>query len=108
MLATTIQIIKSGLKGDPTISPRDRVKILAALRNGPDAGTPNLGDSSKPTAQRIVRRGEAAQMYSCSLRLIDKLAEQGVLRKVRLPGRQRGAGFLEADLLALISGKEAA
>jgi hypothetical protein len=110
MLDTTIQIIKSGLKGDPTVSPRDRIKILATLRTGP-AATANAsepGGTSQQRIQRIVRRAEAARMYGCSLRLVDRLAEQGVLKKVRLPGRKRGAGFLESDLLALIADKEAA
>jgi hypothetical protein len=40
------------------------------------------------------------------LRLIDRLAQQGALKKVRLPGRQRAAGIRESDLLALITQKE--
>jgi hypothetical protein len=108
MLDTTIQIIKSGLKGDPTVTPRDRTKILASLRNGPGTATAKITEStetSQQRIQRIVRRAEAARMYGCSLRLVDRLAEQGVLKKVRLPGRKRGAGFLESDLLAVIAGK---
>ena len=106
MLETTIQIIKSGLKADPSVTPHDRAKIIAAVRNGPDAEKPDRDQARKQALPRIVRRSEAAQMYGCSLRLIDRLAEQGVLRKIRLPGRQRGAGFLESDLLAVIAGKE--
>ena len=109
MLATTLDVIKAGLKSDPTVSPRDRTKILATLRTGP--GTVNVTEpteSSQRRIQRIVRRAEAARMYGCSLRLMDRLAAQGVLKKVRLPGRKRGAGFLEADLLAVMAGKEAA
>lgn len=108
MLETTVQILKSGLKADPTISPRDRARILNALRNGSNPGKAPPSEPDKPAAPRIVRRREAAQMYGCSLRLVDRLAAQGVLRRVRLPGRQRGAGFLEADLLALITDREAA
>jgi len=111
MLATTLDVIKAGLKSDPTVSPRDRNKILATLRSGPSTATINLTESheaSQQRIQRIVRRAEAARMYGCSLRLMDRLAAQGVLEKVRLPGRQRGAGFRESDLLALIAGKEAA
>ena len=103
MLATTLQIIKSGLQGDPTLSARARTRILATLRNGQDTAKAELGEPTKPTAPRIIRRREAAQMYGCSLRLIDRLAAQGVLRRVRLPGRQRGAGFLQSDLLAIIA-----
>jgi hypothetical protein len=108
MLETTLQIIKSGLKGDPTLSPDDRAKIIAAVRSGVHTAKAELGEPTKPAAPRIIRRREAAQMYGCSLRLIDRLAAQGILRRVRLPGRQRGAGFLQADLLAVIGSREAA
>ncbi len=111
MLATTLDVIKAGLKSDPTVTPRDRTKILATLRSGPGTATINLTEpheASQQRIQRIVRRAEAARMYGCSLRLVDRLAAQGVLKKVRLPGRKRGAGFLESDLLAVMAGKEAA
>jgi hypothetical protein len=111
MLATTIDVIKAGLKSDPTISSRDRTKILATLRRGPGTATADStgpAETSQQRIQRIVRRAEAARMYGCSLRLVDRLAAQGVLKKVRLPGRKRGAGFLESDLLAVMAGKEAA
>ena len=111
ILATTLDVIKAGLKSDPTVSPRDRTKILANLRSGPGTATTNLTDppeASRQRIQRIVRRAEAARLYGCSLRLMDRLAAQGVLKKVRLPGRKRGAGFLETDLLAVMAGKETA
>jgi hypothetical protein len=38
--------------------------------------------------------------------MVDKLAAEGVLKKVTLPGRKRGAGFLEADIAALIEGDD--
>jgi len=103
MLDTTVQIVKSAFKGDPTISPRDRAQLLASLRKGPESGKANPAESDTPSATRIVRRRQAAEMYGCSLRLIDRLAAQGILRKVRLPGRRRGAGFLQSELLAVIA-----
>jgi hypothetical protein len=103
MLETTFQIMKSGMRGDPTLSPKDRARILAYLRNGTSKEKIESDQSSRDRIRRIVRRREAADMLSCSLRLIDRLAKQGVLKKVRLPGRQRGAGFLESDVLAVIA-----
>lgn len=46
-------------------------------------------------------------MISGSVRLVDKLAQEGVIEKIRLPGRVRAAGFREADILALIEGRQA-
>lgn len=103
MLQTTIDIIRTGLRADPTLSPAHRASLLTLLKTGGEG--PTKPEPPKPTAPRIVRRREAAQIYGCSLRLIDRLAAQGVLRRVRLPGRQRGAGFIETDLLAVIGGK---
>ena len=106
MLATTTQIIRSALQADPSLSPRDRTKFIAVLRHVPN-GNAELPKRANPNP-RVVRRGEAARMYSCSVRLIDRLAAQGVLQKIRLPGRQRSCGFLEADLIAVIAHKQAA
>jgi hypothetical protein len=110
-LKTTLKLVRAALETDQTISPRDRAKFLTNLRSGPVTGTADVTaptETSQQRIQRIVRRGEAARMYGCSLRLMDRLAAQGVLKKVRLPGRKRGAGFLESDLLAVMAGKEAA
>jgi hypothetical protein len=100
MLATTIEIIRSGLKSDPSLSAADRARILAAIRNG--ANTPKI-DPVTNSESRLVRRAEAARRLGCSLRLVDRLAKDGVLLKRRLPNRKRAAGFLESDLNALIS-----
>jgi hypothetical protein len=100
MLPTTIDVIKAGLKSDPSLSSADRARILVAIRNG--ANTPKI-DPATNSEPRLVRRAEAARRLGCSLRLVDKLAKDGVLPKRRLPNRQRAAGFLESDLIALIT-----
>jgi hypothetical protein len=100
MLPTTIEIIRSGLKGDPTLSPADRARLLALLRNGTGAPKANAPPACEP---RLVRRAEAARRLGCSLRLVDRLAQDGILPKRRLPNRQRAAGFLESDLNTLIA-----
>lgn len=106
MLQTTIDIIRTGLRADPTLSPAQRVNLLTLVKSG--GRVPATPEPQKPTTPRLIRRREAAHLCGCSVRLIDRLAAQGVLRRVRLPGRQRGAGFLETDLLAVIGGKGAA
>ena len=99
MLPTTIEIIRSGLKSDPSLSPADRTRLIALLRNG------QANPKAEPTAERvpcILRRAEVARRLSCSLRTVDKLP----IQKVRLPGRQRAAGFLEGDVNALLATKD--
>jgi hypothetical protein len=98
MLKSTVDIVRTALKSDQTISAIHRARILEFLRNG--------ANMQKPTAAgeaRLIRRAEAARRLGCSLRLIDRLAKDGVLVKRRLPNRQRAAGFLETDVLALIA-----
>lgn len=98
MLATTIKILRSGLEADPTLTPADRTRIMTALRNGerPSKAAPGPAPAPGP---RLLRRGEVAQRLSCSLRTVDKLP----IRKVKLPGRTRAAGFLESDVNRLLA-----
>ena len=99
MQSTTFELIKTALKCDATLAPADRTKLLATLRsNGktPPAPPANTG----PT---VLRRIEAARRLGRTLRSVDQLAAEGVLKKVVLPGRQRSAGILESSLVAVIS-----
>jgi predicted DNA-binding transcriptional regulator AlpA len=102
MLATTLEIIKSGLRADPSLNAGDRQRILQKIRA--DMTSPKT-ESPPPCEVRLIRRQEAARRLGCSLRLVDRLAKDGVLQKRRLPNRQRAAGFLESDLNALIAGE---
>ena len=100
MLPTTLEIIRSGLKGDPSLSSADRTRLIALLRNGQANN-----QKAEPTAERVpclLRRAEVARRLSCSLRTVDKLP----LQKVKLPGRQRAAGFLESDVNAMLATKD--
>lgn len=99
MLATTIKIVRSGLESDPSLSPADRTRLMAVLRNGL---TPYKPDSPQPiNPPRLLRRAEVARRLAISLRTVDKLP----LNKIKLPGRKRAAGFLEGDINALLAGK---
>jgi hypothetical protein len=96
MLPTTIDVFRSSLKADPTVSPADRARVLAFIRNG---GSPVIVPPPLPNnCPRLLRRAEVARRLSVCLRTVDNLP----LRKVKLPGRKRGAGFLETDVNALI------
>jgi hypothetical protein len=98
MLPTTIEIVRSGLKSDPTLTPQERARLLAAMRE-PAAQKSEPVISAEP---RLVRRAEVARRLSCSLRTVDKLAATGVLAKRKLPGRLRASGFLASDVDGLI------
>lgn len=99
-MTTTLDVIRAGLKSDPTISPADRARLLALIRKGADGPKE---ETDRDRAIRIIRRAEAARMLSCSTRLIDRLSQAGILRKRYLPNRRRAAGFLESDITAMIS-----
>ena len=103
MLETTVDVIKAGLKSDPTITPRNRVHLLALLRHGPNPPKLEEPPSKGP---KILPRALVAERMNRSLRLVDRLAQDGTLKKVRLPGRTRACGFLESDVNALLSGGE--
>ena len=98
MLETTFQIVKCGLQADPSLTPADRTRLMAILRNG---AAPRSKTESPPpdNTPRLLRRAEVARRLSCSLRTVDKLP----IKKVKLPGRQRAAGFREGDVNALLA-----
>ncbi len=97
MLPTTIEVLKAATRADPTLDPAARARVIAAMQ----AATTPTAATEAPGA-RILRRTEVAHRLSLSLRSIDKLAVQGVLQKIRFPGRGRAAGFRAADVDALI------
>src|ERR1017187_4460099 len=98
MLQTTVEILRSGLKADPTISPIERARLLKLLRQVEDP-KPKVETVSVP---KVLQRKEVAARLGRTLRFVDALAQNGTLRKVKLPGRQRAIGFRESDITALI------
>lgn len=98
MLTSTMDIVRSVFNNDSTISAHERNRLMAQLRGG--AVCP-VAPCEKP-AERIVLRKEAAQRLGRSLRTIDALSRSGALPKIKLPGRKRGCGFRESDLLNLM------
>lgn len=96
MLPSTLNILKAALVADPTLDPAARGRLVTALQaadKSQDAPTPGF---------RVLRRGEVAKRLSCTPRTVDLLAQAGQLKRVMLPGRRRGAGFLETDVAALV------
>lgn len=92
MNSQNLEIARLALRG---LAAKDRATLVRELTGQPTETLP----------ERLLRRAEVARRLSCSLRLIDLLASRGTLTRVRLPGRQRGNGFLESQVAALLAGK---
>ena len=101
MLPITLDAVRATLKTDPTVSLRDRARLLALLRTAEAPANPPRPLPDSPP--RILRRAEVATRLSLSLRTVDKLP----IQKIKLPGRTRAAGFLESDINALLEQKVA-
>jgi predicted DNA-binding transcriptional regulator AlpA len=99
---TTLDIISATLKTDDTISAAERARIAAILRRNDKP----VQQQQRSKAPALMRRRQVAEMLSCSLRSVDNYAAQGILQKVKFPGRVRGSGFRRSDVEALIGAVE--
>ena len=107
MLVSTLDAVKAVLKADPALTPGDRARIVASVRNhGKESET--LRTIAVPE-KRILPRAAVALRFNRSLRFVDHLAKAGILRRVTLPGRKRACGFRaeEVDQLISAEGSEA-
>ena len=104
MLPTTQTAISAMLKADPSLTPDARTAIVAAIRNHGQT----TGRTDAAPAARLLKRGEVAARLGVCRRTVDGLSRSGALRRVVLPGRQRGAGYVEADVVRLIEQATAA
>ncbi len=96
VLSTTLDVCRAALKADTNVSAAERARLLALLRTG---GVPEIPPTPPLMAvPRILRRAAVAQRLSISLRTVDKLP----IKKIKLPGRIRAAGFLESDVNDLL------
>ena len=96
MLPTTVDVVRAALRADPTVSPADRGRLLAALRNGGNTSPA----PAAPTGPRLIRRKEAAAMLACSLRTLDALAADGKLKIVLIHSLSRVCRFRRAEISA--------
>jgi hypothetical protein len=104
MLTTTADAIKALLRTDPSLTPMDRARIIDAVRNHGREEHP-AKVAAAPKESRVLPRAEVARRFSRTMRFVDKLAVEGILRRVKMPGRQRGCGFLADEVERLISGE---
>lgn len=91
MNSPNIEIARLALRG---LAPKDRAALLCEIS----------GQAAESQPERLLRRMEVARRLSCSLRLVDLLAHNGALQRIKLPGRKRGHGFLASEIDALLAG----
>ena len=103
MLATTLDAVKAVLKADPALTPADRVRIVASVRNHGRDG--EVLRTLAVAEKRILPRADVARRFNRSLRFVDHLAKAGTLRRVKLPGRKRACGFLAEEVERLMAGE---
>lgn len=100
MLNTTLDAFRALLKADPSVSPQQRAELLTLVRHGPHA--PKL-EAPQGSEVRVLTRNATAQMLNRSTRFVDRVASEGLLRKIKLPNRRRAIGFAQADVERLIA-----
>ena len=100
MLLCISDAVRTVLRLDPTLDLPARTRIvnvmLKAAKNQSDV------PSTQPV-QRLIRREEVARRLSVTARTVDRLSTDGVLQKIRFPGRDRGGAFRESDVTDLIN-----
>lgn len=87
------EVAKLAING---LSVRDRQALLHELS----------GQTMVLQPDRILRRAQVAKQFNVSLGAVDLWGKQGILKRIKLPGRTRAAGFRESDVAALVAGGE--
>ena len=63
-----------------------------------------LTGRARNTIQRVIRREEAAGYLGVSVKRIDQLSSQGILKRIYAPGTTKAIGVSEASIRALTEG----
>jgi len=82
---------------------RMREAVLAALRGEEARAAKDTG----PLRQEVLTGREAANMLGKSRRTVQKLASQGVIAKVTIPGGKIAFGYTRTSVEALLKGATA-
>jgi hypothetical protein len=102
MNTATIKAIRSILELDETVSQHQKKAIIRFLSEvDPETFAP-IGENPNRKDRILLRAKEVASILSIDVRTVHLLSQTGVLRKVRLPGRERGIGFRADDVHQLV------
>ena len=72
-------------------TPDIRQRIEAALKH------------EEVETSRVLTATDSGRVLNVSARTVHTFANQGLLRRVKFPGRKLGNGFLESDVRALLA-----
>ena len=97
MLTPTYDAVRAILTADPTVSGAMRSRLLDAVKT---AGKNNDEKKCNP----VIRRLDAAQRLSVSVKTLDLWRRQGRIRAVTVGAGTRAVAFRESDLEALLNG----
>jgi excisionase family DNA binding protein len=61
--------------------------------------------SAETATERLLTRAEVSAIMRVHQRTVQNWAKQGILRAVKLPGRQRARGYLASEVDRLLTGK---
>jgi hypothetical protein len=102
MLPTTFDAMNAVMKADPVLTPADRARIVALIRNYRKEAEPAR---QAAVERRVLSRADVAGRFNRSVRFVDDLGKAGILRRVKLPGRKRACGFLAEEVERLMIGE---
>jgi hypothetical protein len=74
-----------------------RRRIEAALP------APPPDDMSATLPDRVLSPRETALSFSVTTKTVFKMAKEGALHAVKLPGRVRGVGYMRSEVVALLT-----
>lgn len=97
MLNTTVDAVRAILAADPSVTGDLRAKMIEALKQTGKAGGGRAVDP-------IVRRLDAAQRLSVSVKTLDLWRRQGRVRAVSFGDGTRAVGFRASTLDAFLNG----
>lgn len=98
MQASTRTAVTAVLNADPTIEKNQIKAAMSVLESKANA-------AAMETPCRILRRPEVAKLMGVSTKRIDQLAQQGILRRIIMPGTKKAIGFSSDDIRAITAGK---
>lgn len=58
-------------------------------------------------ADRVLKPAEVATRFGVTKRSVSLWARKGIIQRILLPGRKRGCGYRESDVVRLIAGEVA-
>ena len=103
MLSTTQNAIRAILGADPTITNEEKQawgRMIA--RGNPLAEVSAVAAEPLP---RLVSAAEVVKLTGLTVQSVRRYARRGILRRVIGAGMQRGRGYTEASVRALLEGR---